>query len=79
MEYDRLQGSAVCNILMMLTHALLYRSLIQLCVLQDIQAQDRTHHTSQMKEVQVLQLCTVNSVKILIAARYKVSTVDERV
>ena len=34
---------------------------------------------SQTKEVQALQLCTVNSVKILFAARYKVSTVDERV
>ena len=66
------------NVLVMLTHALLCRSLIQLCVLQDIQAQDRTHHMSQMKEVQVLRLCTVNSVKILVATRYKVSTVDER-
>ena len=53
---------------MMLTHALLRRSLIQLCVLQDIQAQDRTHHMSQMKEVQVSRLCTVNSVKV--EARY---------
>ena len=63
----------------MLTHALLRRSLIELCVLQDIQAQDRTHHISQMKAVQVLQLCTVNSVKILVATRYKLSTMDERV
>ena len=34
----------------MLTHALLRRSLIQLCVLQDIQAQDRTHASHESDE-----------------------------
>ena len=47
---------------------------------QDLQAQDRAHRIGQQNEVQVLRLCTVNSVeeKILEAAKYKLN-VDQKV
>lgn len=51
-----------------------------ICVLQDLQAQDRAHRIGQKNEVRVLRLMTVNSVeeRILAAARYKLN-MDEKV